>query len=192
MADGDRLFDDATRKRLLARTGFSEGVDLARYGSARLAARPHLGLAAHIHGADGDRGGRLGRFAGNAFLLVADSFYRPARHLSPSHQKRPPRALAVRIPRVRPCNCDALGCPASRSFRRAPPIPRSSPGAHGRGLRRAPLPLVAHGPTPFGSARIPPNALRGDSGRACAHRLHGAGRPRTLRASRADARRRRP
>lgn len=112
MAGGDRLFDDATRKRPLVRTGFSEGVDLARYGSARLAARPHLGLAAHIHGADGDRGGRLGRFAGNAFLLVADSFYRSARHLSPSRQKRPPRALAVRIPRVRPCNCDALGCPS--------------------------------------------------------------------------------
>lgn len=88
MAGGDRLFDDATRKRPLVRTGFSEGVDLARYGSARLAARPHLGLAAHIHGADGDRGGRLGRFAGNAFLLVADSFYRSARHLSPSRQKK--------------------------------------------------------------------------------------------------------
>lgn len=165
MAGGDRLFDDATRKRPLVRTGFSEGVDLARYGSARLAARPHLGLAAHIHGADGDRGGRLGRFAGNAFLLVADSFYRSARHLSPSRQKRPPRALAVRIPRVRPCNCDALGCPASRSFRRAPPIPCSSPSAHGRDLRLTPLPLVAHGPTPFGPARILPNALRGNSGR---------------------------
>lgn len=155
MAGGDRLFDDATRKRPLVRTGFSEGVDLARYGSARLAARPHLGLAAHIHGADGDRGGRLGRFAGNAFLLVADSFYRSARHLSPSRQKRPPRALAVRIPRVRPCNCDALGCPASRSFRRAPPIPCSSPSAHGRDLRLTPLPLVAHGPTPFGPGADP-------------------------------------
>lgn len=113
-------------------------------------------------------------------------------HLSPSRQKRPPRALAVRIPRVRPCNCDALGCPASRSFRRAPPIPCSSPSAHGRDLRLTPLPLVAHGPTPFGPARILPNALRGNSGRACAHLLHGADRPRALRASRADARRRRP
>lgn len=113
-------------------------------------------------------GSRIGRFAGNALLLVADSFYRPARHLSPSRQKRPPRSLAVRLSRVRPCNCDALGCPAPRSFRRAPPIPCSSPSAHGCDLRLTPLPLVAHGPTPFGPARILPNALRGNSGRACA------------------------
>ena len=192
MAGGDRLFDGATRKRLRVRTGRSEGINLARYGSARLAVRPHLGLAAHSHGADGNRRSRIGRFAGNALLLVADSFYRPARHLSPSRQKRPPHSLAVRLSRVRPCNCDALGCPAPRSFRRAPPIPCSSPSAHGRDLRLTPLPLVAHGPTPFGPARILPNALRGNSGRACAHLLHGADRPRALRASRADARRRRP
>lgn len=110
----------------------------------------------------------------------------------PLAKKRPPRSLAVRLSRVRPCNCDALGCPAPRSFRRAPPIPCSSPSAHGCDLRLTPLPLVAHGPTPFGPARILPNALRGNSGRACAHLLHGADRPRALRASRADARRRRP
>lgn len=103
MAGGDRLFDGATRKRLRVRTGRSEGINLARYGSARLAVRPHLGLAAHSHGADGNRRSRIGRFAGNALLLVADSFYRPARHLSPSRQKK-----ADPLPRCSPLSRSAL------------------------------------------------------------------------------------
>ena len=167
-----------------------KGVNLARYGSARLVVRPHLDRLLLAGGRRQRRRSRTRTLSPAMLsLLVANAFIACSPSLSLSRRKAA-RSLAVALSRISARTATLLVAqplqPSGELLHATFFFAKCSPVRPGL----TPLPLVAHGPT-LRHGAILPNAFCAGIVTVLRSPSHGADRPRAL-GSRADARRRSP